>query len=268
MTITRSELKHIQTLQSKKGRKQLKMFTAEGVRLLEEAVRFQFWPQTVLFAESMISERARKLVEQFRRCGVRTIDTSARQMDSLADTRTPQGVLGVFVTPSLKLGELYRSRYRKLLICENVADPGNLGTLIRSALAFAFDMVVVSGTSAEPYAPKVVRASAGATFGIPIADADEEPLVEFTRQHDVAIVAAEAKEGVPVNEVAALLSHKPIALAIGSEPHGLTEQLLTHAAMRVRIEHTTQVESLNAAVAGSILMNEIYNMNSRLHHED
>lgn len=268
MSLTRTELKHIQTLLSKKGRKQIKMFVAEGVRLLEEAVRFQFWPQTVLVADALLSERGQKLVEQFRRRGIRTVDVSARQMDSLTDTRTPQGLLGVFGTPSLKLSELYQARYRKLLICENVADPGNLGTLIRSALAFAFNMVIVSGSSAEPFAPKVVRASAGAVFGVPIADTDKGPLVAFMRQHNVAIVAAEPRGSVRVEETRTLLSRQSIALAIGSEPHGLSELLITNATARVRIEHTGEVESLNAAVAGSILMNEIYNLSDKVRHEN
>jgi TrmH family RNA methyltransferase len=265
--LTRTELKHIQTLLSKKGRKQKKMFPAEGVRLLEESIRFEFLPQMILYVESAMSSRAIHLVSEFARRGVRTIDISARQLDNLTETKTPQGIVGIFDVPSRTLSELYTDRTRRILLCEGVADPGNLGTLVRSALAFGFDLVVATGHSADLFAPKVVRASAGSVFGIPIVSGEVAEFVDFAAENRVALLAADPRGAVRVESLASEISGHCTALAIGSEPDGLSDLLLEHASARVRIAHSSQVESLNAAVAGSILMNEIYNLDNKDSHE-
>jgi TrmH family RNA methyltransferase len=266
VSLTKTELKHIQTLLSKKGRKQKKMFVAEGVRLLEEAVRFEFQPQTILYADSLLSPRGIRLVQEMTRSGVHAVDISSRELNSLTETEAPQGIIGIFVVPEHTPAELYTSRFRRVLICESVSDPGNMGTLIRSALAFGFDLVVVTGASAEPYAPKVVRASAGAVFGVPVVECDMAPLVEFLEKHNIAILAADPRGSVRVEAMQKLILRQCVALAIGSEPDGLSETLVKSASARVGIAHTSKVESLNAAVAGSILMNEIYNLSNKVRH--
>jgi len=176
----------------------------------------------------------------------------------MADTGTPQGIVAVFDKPETSLIKLYRRSYRKLLLCENIADPGNLGTLLRSAAAFGFELVVLSGNTAEPYSPKVVRGSAGAIFGLKVAKSDIQTLVAFLDRSGIKLVAADL-EGRPVRLPARrALAKAGLILAVGSEATGLSKEILAQAAYRVRIEHCDGVESLNAAVAGSILMKEIY----------
>ena len=151
----------MKSLLTRKGRRRHGRFAAEGVRLLEEAYRNRKYPQTIYFSSHLLSPRGQTLLKRFSRKGVPTRPMSARQIQSLSNTITSQGIVGVFDIPRPDLTELYRRTSRKLLLCENISDPGNLGTLIRSAAAFDFNMVVLCGKSADPFSPKVVRSSAG-----------------------------------------------------------------------------------------------------------
>lgn len=260
MPLTKTELKDIQSLQTKKGRKLRKRFLAEGVRLLEEAVRHHVRPEEVFYAEASLSERAEHLLNAFRAQHVKTTLVPVKQLEAISDADTPQGVVGVFKSPSTELDELSLSKSRKLLLCDNIGDPGNVGTLIRSALAFDFELVILAGASAEAYAPKVVRSSAGAVFGMQIAETETSAVLNLVRRRKVALLAADIGGQVLPKSPSRTMRQTPIMLAVGSESHGLSDEILTHATRRVRIGHADAVESLNAAVAGSILMKELYDL--------
>jgi TrmH family RNA methyltransferase len=258
--LSRTELKNLKSLLTKKGRKQSRMFLAEGVRLLEESVRQRFLPRTVYYAPSMLSTRAEKLVGQLRGRAVETVQLSARDLRSVSDTESPQGIVGLFVRPDTKLAKLYQPKHRKLVLCEDISDPGNLGTLVRSSLAFGFDLMLLCGNSAEPYSPKVVRASAGTVFGLPIAVATLREVCAFMAREQVTVIAADLKAKRDVKLPKRTLQKRRILLAVGSEATGLSKGILERADIRVRIQHLGTVESLNAAVAGSIIMKEIYDL--------
>jgi TrmH family RNA methyltransferase len=258
VSLTRRELKDIKSLLTRKGRREQGKFLAEGVRLLEEAVRFRFWPQKVYYSTALLSERGERLLREFGRRAIVPMEISARELAGMADARTPQGIVAVFGTPETSLIKLYRRSHRTLLLCENIADPGNLGTLMRSAAAFGFDLVVLSGNTAEPYSPKVVRGSAGSIFGLSVAKSDLQTLIAFLGRSGIKLVAADL-EGRPARLPGrGALAKVGLMLAIGSEATGLSEEIRAQAGYRIRIEHSDKVESLNAAVAGSILMKRIY----------
>lgn len=258
MPVTKTELKKIKSLLTKKGRKQHQMFLAEGIRLLEESIRFRFLPHTVYYAPAVLSNRGEKLVKAFEAQRVQVISLSKRELSSLSDTETPQGMIGLFVIPSGKLRELYLPRHRMLLLCENISEPGNLGALARSALAFGFDLVLLTGSSAEPYSPKVVRASAGTVFGLRMAEVTLKEVDALMARERVTFIAADPAANTHARLPIKKVTGKKILLAIGSEASGLSKPLLARSDIRLRIRHSRAVESLNAAVAGSILMKEIY----------
>ncbi|MEW5995635.1 MAG: RNA methyltransferase [Candidatus Zixiibacteriota bacterium] len=243
MLVPRTELKKLSSLLTKKERRRHRMFLAEGVRVLEEAVRHGFLPHTVYYAPSDLSARGRKLIDRFRQRSVKVETVSTRDLRVIADTETPQGVVALFSLPETGLSELFRSAFRRLLLCENIADPGNLGTLIRSALAFGFDMVILAGDSAEPYAPKAVRSSAGAIFGIPIAVATLSELLRFIGQEKPHVIAADPKGSDKVALPRRLNPKRRLLVAVGSEAKGLSREILRIAGRRVRIDHLAVVES-------------------------
>jgi TrmH family RNA methyltransferase len=259
MSVSKTELKKIKSLLTKKGRQVQRMFLAEGIRLLEESIRFRFWPHTVYYAPAMLSDRGLKLIKQFERQCIETKKLSAGEIESVSGTEAPQGIVGLFAVPEMNLNKLYQPRCRKLLLCENISDPGNLGTLVRSALAFGFDLALLCGSTAEPYAPKVVRASAGAVLGLRIAEVTLNQLDAFLSKEQITVIASDLHGDADISLLKKELKNKKIVLAVGSEATGLSKIILDRADRRIRIPHSRAVESLNAAVAGSILMKEIYN---------
>jgi TrmH family RNA methyltransferase len=258
MPVSKTELKKIKLLSTKKGRRKQGIFLAEGVRLMEESLRFRFWPISVFYSPTTLSARGTRLIAQFERHGIETKRLSAGQLRSVSDAETPQGVVGLFAVPEMNLSKLYQPRYRKLLLCENISDPGNLGTLVRSALAFGFDLVLLCGSTAEPYAPKAMRASAGAIFGLPMAEVTPKELDTFLGKEQIMVIASDLHKDADISLPKKELKNKKIVLAVGSEATGLSKRILDRADLSLRIPHSRAVESLNAAVAGSILMKEVY----------
>ncbi|MGN0663033.1 MAG: TrmH family RNA methyltransferase [Faecalibacterium sp.] len=172
--------------------------------------------------------------------------------DKLADVGTHQGVFGVFRTPQHTLEELRPGgRY---LALERVQDPGNVGTLLRSAAAFGFDGVLLSAGCASPFAPKTLRASMGAAVRIPVVETGElPPVIGTLRSRGITCLAAALYQSQPLS---AAERHYPggVCVVIGSEGQGLTEETIHACGHTVRIPMTDRVESLNAGIAGSILL--------------
>jgi len=258
VSISRTESKNLRSLSTRKGRRQLKMFAAEGVRVMEEALRHRFLPTTIYYAPALLSERGKKLVTRFRSARVPIKELSGRHFQSVADTGTPQGIIGVFAMPSLDPAEQFRSTCRRLILCEGIADPGNLGTLARSALAFDFDMLLMVGSSADPYSPKVVRSSTGAVFGLRIARTSHDEFFELVSRYSFKLVAGSKSGSSDIRQLKSVLKSGKLILAIGSESEGLSDKILEGCDLCWEIAHSAKVESLNAAVAGSIIMKQVF----------
>jgi RNA methyltransferase, TrmH family len=259
-TVTSNELKHMKSLLTKKGRKEHGQFVAEGVRVLEEAYRHRGRPVAVYCAPSLLSSRGEGIVTVFSKRGVPVKELSAQRLQGMTDTTTSQGILAVFEIPQGSLSELYRPSIRRVLLCEDVGDPGNVGTLIRSAAAFDFGLVCLVGACAEPYSPKVVRASAGSVFAVSISTAEAVDVLAFARERSLKLIAADQTGESDPPALSSLVTSPAIVLAVGSEAEGLSEGMLDAADLVVRLEHETAVESLNAGVAGSILMKQVYDI--------
>jgi RNA methyltransferase, TrmH family len=258
LPISRNELKNVRSLQNRKGRRDQGLFLAEGVRLLEEALRFRRIPNKLFYSPSLLSERGSAVVGEFEKKSAETVEVPASDLKRMAPVETSQGMVAVFAYPETNLAELNPGSLRNVIVCENLADPGNVGTMIRTALAFNFDLVLLCGHTVDPYSPKVVRSSVGAIFGLPVVTAETEAGLAFLGKHDVPLLAAALSGTKDIRSCLTDLKDKPLALAIGSEAEGLSESMIDRAFAVVRIDHHTQVESLNSAVAGAILMKECY----------
>jgi TrmH family RNA methyltransferase len=139
------------------------------------------------------------------------------------------------------------------LLLAGLQDPGNVGTLIRSAEAFAATGSLLLPGTASPWSPKALRASAGSAFRVPTIHASEAEALDLFARHNISAIAAVARAGTPVSEAPLA---RPCALLIGNEGAGLSETLLAAAAHRITIPMPGNVESLNAAIAGSLLLYE------------
>ena len=172
--------------------------------------------------------------------------------DKLADVGTHQGVFGVFRTPVHTLDEV-RTGGRYLAL-ERVQDPGNVGTLLRSAAAFGFDGVLLSDGCASPFAPKTLRASMGAAVRVPVIEAGALPeTITALRAKGITCLAAALYQSQPLSAAASCYPGG-VCVVIGSEGQGLTDAAIAACDGTVRIPMTDRVESLNAGIAGSILL--------------
>ncbi|MBI5267752.1 MAG: RNA methyltransferase [candidate division Zixibacteria bacterium] len=260
MALTNTELKSLKALRSRRGPLAERRFLAEGVRVLEDAFRFRVRPAAVYVAATRLSDRGQTLVGQLEQSGATVREIPARQLDAIADTETSQGIVAVFERPGVTLKQPGRVLPRTLLVCDGISDPGNMGTLFRSALAFGFGCVVVCGDGADPFAPKVVRGSAGAIFGLAVISAEAKAVTAWLSANGYVLIAADQKGAGFARALSDLKGKDRLALAVGSEGQGLSATLVKACHSRVRVEHEPVVESLNAAVAGSILMKGLYDL--------
>jgi TrmH family RNA methyltransferase len=253
--ITSSHNARIQSVRAmlgrRKEREELKAFVVEGVRLAEEALVAGWLPHWVLVSESL-SERGRKVVSAFKARGVEVETVSPGLMESVSDTETSQGLLAVFPYRELPLPD----RLDFLLVVDEVRDPGNLGTLLRSAAAASVQAVLLSPGTVDVFAPKVLRAGMGAQFRLPARTMTWDQIQALCKKSAVpiSIFLAEAGQGTPLWQVDL---RRPVALVLGGEAEGASPEARRVADGMITIPMPGQSESLNAAVAASILLFEV-----------
>lgn len=181
-----------------------------------------------------------------------TTEVQPHVAEKLAGTKTSQGVFALFETPVPPAGTLDAAR--RLLALEGVQDPGNVGTLLRSAAAFGFDAVVLGPGCAAPFAPKTLRASMGAAGRLPVLPADDLPAVlAALRRRGVTCLAAALYDSRPLDEAGRDFPGG-LCVVVGSEGRGLSAAAVAACDAAVRIPMTDKAESLNAGVAGSVLL--------------
>jgi TrmH family RNA methyltransferase len=172
---------------------------------------------------------------------------------SAVATEQPQGIAAFVHAPDFSADAIFRAPTPLILVLAGLQDPGNVGTLLRSAEAFAASGVLLLPGTASPWNPKALRASAGSAFRVATMNATEAEALGLLAQHNVPAIAAVARAGTPVSEAPLAGA---CALLIGNEGAGLSDALIAAAAHRVTIPMPGKVESLNAAIAGSLLLYE------------
>jgi len=220
------------------------LIAIEGEHLLEEAVKSGQALKTVFVSE-------RREVPEFVPRGVEVVRLANDVFQSCVETQTPQGIAALLVPPVSSVDEMLRGN-PLILIAVGLQDPGNLGTLVRSAEAFGATGVMTTPGTVSVWNQKAIRASAGSVFRVPVASADAAGM-EVLEQQGVRLLAALKDNAAAIDE-AVLMG--PIAFLIGNEGAGLSEDWVRMADERVTIPCPGWVESLNAAVAGSLLLYE------------
>jgi TrmH family RNA methyltransferase len=228
----------------------------EGLRIVDEATRSGLRFRAVFFKESA-QNMAERLLPQIG-ANVDTLLLPDKLFDDAVPTETPQGVAALVRVKEFALADvLERLQVGPILVVTGLQDPGNLGTILRSAEAFGSAGVVLGEGTVSPFNSKVIRASAGSIFRLPIVLAKAagglEEISAQLRAHSVRLIATSSHKGTPLHQ--ANLTG-PSAVFIGSEGSGLSRAVLAQADELVAIPHLPQVESLNAGVAGSIVLYE------------
>lgn len=225
----------------------------EGFRILEEAIRSGLRFRAVFFSESA-GPRADKLLSQLG-AQVETLLLPDKLFSSAIPSDAPQGVAALARWKEFSLEDLLaKSPAGPILVIAGVQDPGNLGTILRSAEAFGAGGVLLGEGTVSPYNPKVVRASAGSVFRLPLARAKLSEVVVGMKDQGLRLVGTASHKGTLLDQ--AKLSG-PLAIFIGSEGAGLSRDLIQQMDEVLAIPQAVQVESLNVGVAASIVLYEV-----------
>jgi TrmH family RNA methyltransferase len=228
----------------------------EGVRIVEEAIRSGLHFRAVFIRESA-QERAPRLLPQIG-AHVETLLLPDKLFDSAVPSETPQGVAALVRVKEFSLDDVIeRLQLGPIMVTTGLQDPGNLGTILRSAEAFGSAGAVLGEGTVSPFNSKVIRASAGSVFRFPVVIAKAagglEAIANKLRAGGVRLIATSSHKGAPLDQANLLDSS---AIFIGSEAAGLPKNLMAQIDETVAIPHRPQVESLNAGVAGSIVLYE------------
>lgn len=250
--LSRADARLIRALERRKSREAEGLFRAEGVRVVEELLRAGLAPRLALVSPKLVeSERGRALraaLDVGHGPSIREVGDG--ELARLSETRTPQGVLVVAPTPRPELAGLQPRGRAFALVLDGVQDPGNLGTLARSAAAFGCMALICLPGTVDPWNAKAVRSSAGALFHLPVVVPDPAVAWEWLDEHGFAAWGADAA-GEPVNDAT---RPQRVALVVGNEGAGLGAEARSRCARQVAVPMAEGTESLNVAVAAGILM--------------
>jgi TrmH family RNA methyltransferase len=231
------------------------LFLLEGPQAAREALTWV--PETVreLYATPTAMERHPDVRASAEEAGLEIQYATEDVLDAMADTVTPQGIVAVARQAPTAVKDVFAAGPRLVAICEEVRDPGNLGTIIRAADAAGADAVILTGRTVDPYHPKVVRATTGSLFHLPVAVGIElESVVERAHAAGLRVVAADVG-GTDFLAARTLLS-EPTAWLFGNEARGLEDGALALADLALRLPIYGRAESLNLATAASVCLYE------------
>lgn len=242
-------VKYVRSLCRRRIRYGERVFVVEGLRTLEEALAARIQPLLLFHTPSVLdSPRAREILSQAAGRGVTSIAVTEPVMSAMADTVSPSGILAVLPMPQPSMP----TALDWVLILDNVRDPGNLGTILRSALAAGVGWVFTTTGTVDVYSPKVVRAGMGAHFRMRLWI--DQPWSEIHKVlAGLQVLVASARDGSPYWQVD---WRRSTALVVGAEAEGVRPEAEQLATGRVTIPMRPNVESLNAAVAASVLLFE------------
>ena len=225
----------------------------EGVRIIEEAVRSGLRFQAIIFSESGRGHAARLLPQISAHA--ETLLLPDEVFVSAVSTETPQGVAALVKLKPARLENVIEQIASDLLLVgvAGLQDPGNLGTIIRSAEAFSARAVLLGEKTVSHFNPKVARASAGSLFRQPLVHVNMKESIQALKQHGVRVLATSSHKGIPLPQTD---FSGPCMIVIGNEGAGVPADILSVADDLLTIPHSPRVESLNAGIAASIVLYE------------
>lgn len=237
----------------RRGREMSDRWLVEGVRPLEEALRHGTAVETLFVTDDALrQDRVAALVEAARQAGAVAYEVPAELLVEVSDAQTPQGVVGIVLAPT-RSAALPADPNPWMLVVDRVQDPGNLGTLCRTALAASVTCVALLHGTVDPGNPKAIRASAGAVFGLPITQLSGEELVAQVKRQGIRLVTADLAGQRSIYDIDWT---GPTALVVGNEGAGPSELLKDASDELVRIPMPGPAESLNVSVAAAVCLYE------------
>jgi TrmH family RNA methyltransferase len=263
-SVANEKVKYVRSLYRRRARYRKRHFVIEGVRLVEEALRAGIVPALVFYSEGVDdTPDGRELLTEIQRGEAPAFAVSEKVMKAMADTVSPQGVLAVVpfveLPPPPVLSAAEGPSPSLVLVVDRLRDPGNLGTILRSANAAGAEQVILAPKTVDPYNPKVVRGAMGTHFRLPIVALSWPEIAEALA--GIQILLADVRAERAYHRVDWT---QPSALIIGGEAYGASRQARELAATTITIPVNGGAESLNTAVAASVILFEAARQRQRL----
>ncbi len=238
-------------LKRRKARERRSQFVAEGVRTVEELLRSPLAVRGVLRTAALAENpRGASLLDSLAGRNLEVVEVDEKDFLSAADTEHPQGILAVADVPQRTLASLTLTDTARILVLDAIQDPGNAGTLVRTAAALGAAAVIALPGTADLWNAKAVRSGVGAHFRIPLVHAQPEELTAFLAGNHLPLWGADAGG----DSLDAATAPRRLALAVGNEGAGLTAAIRAAAEKVVALPMATGVESLNVSVAAGIML--------------
>jgi len=249
-------VKDIKALALKKFRERENAFLAEGLKLVLDALEAGWTIRFFIFAKSGRGNAAvEKAAARTVAAGGTVLEVSEKVLASITRRDNPQMVAGVFEQRFRPLKDIRPAQGEVYVALDRVRDPGNLGTIIRTADAVGAKGVILVGDCTDPFSIETVRATMGSLFAVPLSRADEASFLAWRREFGGLVVGTHLKGSVDYRTVD--YANKPVLLMMGNEQQGLPESLAAACDRLVRIPQAGQADSLNLAVATGVMLYEI-----------
>ncbi|RXT28111.1 RNA methyltransferase [Rhizobium leguminosarum] len=248
-------IKDIKALTNKKSREESGTFLAEGLKLVIDAIELGWAIRTLVYAKAA---KGKPLVEQMAArtvaSGGLVLEVSEKVIASITRRDNPQMVVGIFEQRWTPLKSIRLSEGETWVALDRVRDPGNLGTIIRTADAAGASGIILLGETTDPFSLETVRATMGSVFAVPVARATPEEFIAWRKTAGVSVVATHLAGAVDYRTID--YRKKPVVLLMGNEQSGLPEQLAREADALARIPQQGRADSLNLAVATAVMLFE------------
>jgi TrmH family RNA methyltransferase len=238
----------------RKAREKRSLFVAEGVRSVEELLRSGLTVRGALLAPQLAdAPRGQTLRQSLDQSGIEVADVSEKDFRSAAATESPQGVIAIGEVPARSLDTLDVAGVCRLIVLDGVQDPGNVGTIVRTAAALGATATIALPGTVDLWNPKVIRSSMGAQFRHHAFHADLEDLLSFLERKQIELWATDTS-GTPLESANAPVR---LAIAVGNEGSGLSPSIRARAQRTISLPIAESVESLNVAVATGIILYQL-----------
>ncbi len=254
-------VKHLRSLSESKQRKQEKAFLIEGVKMVEEALRDDLGVKMVVAAPSLTQHHGKGLLKLAESRGIDVVWVSERLMDTLSESKTPQPVMAIVRFQQHSEEDLLADKSGLIVIAHQLQDPGNLGTIIRTAEAVGASGIALTHSTVDPFNAKAIRASMGSILRLPIIHVGDLPaFIKKCKQRGYQ-TAATVLTGEKTHFEVDLKT--PTVVILGQEGAGLPQDIMEGIDLRVRIPMADTIDSLNVATAAAVILYEA--LRQRMH---
>ncbi len=246
-------IKDIRKLKRKRNRWQEEKFIIEGSKMIDEALEASETISHIIFSEEIKDRKDYKMLLEKAEDNTNMVQVSKTIFEEISDTETPQGLMAIVSFGIRDIRDILEKKKKNLIFLDRLQDPGNLGTIIRTADAFKIDGLIIGENTVDPYNEKVVRATMGSIFRLPIYICDDNKrFIEEAKDFGYKVFSTDLKgQALYLEEFS---PHNIII--IGNESKGVSESLSKLVDSKIKIPMPGEAESLNAGVAASIIMYE------------